>query len=133
MARIKTAYAARLVRHQRLRQTLSGTPERPRLNVFRSSRHMYAQVIDDVAGHTLASAGTQELPADVYAKSDAAHEIGKLVAERAKAKGVKQVVGEQAAQIRRWRPPDAYKGKGIRYAGERVTLKAGKSGARGVG
>ena len=52
---------------------------------------------------------------------------------RIKVSGIdKQVVGEQAAQIRRWRPPDAYKGKGIRYAGERVTLKAGKSGARGV-
>jgi len=51
MARIKTTYAARIVRHQRLRQTLSGTAERPRLNVFRSSRHMYVQVIDDVAGH----------------------------------------------------------------------------------
>ena len=52
---------------------------------------------------------------------------------RIKISGIdKQVVGEQAAQIRRWRPPDAYKGKGIRYAGERVTLKAGKSGARGA-
>jgi large subunit ribosomal protein L18 len=92
MARIKTTYAARIVRHQRLRQTLSGTAERPRLNVFRSSRHMYAQVIDDVAGHTLAAAGTQELPADAFAKTDAAHEIGKLIAERAKAKGVSKVV-----------------------------------------
>jgi len=92
MARIKTTYAARIVRHQRLRQTLSGTPERPRLNVFRSSRHMYAQVIDDVAGHTLAAAGTHELPADVFAKTDAAHESGKLIAERAKAKGVKKAV-----------------------------------------
>ena len=52
---------------------------------------------------------------------------------RIKISGIdKQVVGEQAAQSRRWRPPDAYKGKGIRYAGERVTLKAGKSGARGA-
>jgi large subunit ribosomal protein L6 len=52
---------------------------------------------------------------------------------RIKISGIdKQIVGEQAAQIRRWRPPDAYKGKGIRYAGERVTLKAGKSGARGA-
>ena len=92
MARIKTTYAARIVRHQRLRQTLSGTAERPRLNVFRSSRHMYAQVIDDVAGHTLAAAGTQELPAGTFAKTDAAHEVGKLIAERAKAKGVSKVV-----------------------------------------
>lgn len=92
MGRIKTPYAARLVRHQRIRQTVVGTSERPRLNVFRSSRHTYAQVIDDSAGHTLAAAGTLELPADAYAKTDAAKEVGKLVAERAKAKGVTKVV-----------------------------------------
>jgi large subunit ribosomal protein L18 len=92
MARTKTPYAARLVRHQRIRQTVMGTSDRPRLNVFRSARHTYAQVIDDSAGHTLAAAGTLELPADVYAKTDAAREVGKLVAERAKANGVKQVV-----------------------------------------
>ena len=92
MARTKTPYAARLVRHQRIRQTVIGTSDRPRLNVFRSARHTYAQVIDDSAGYTLAAAGTLELPADVYAKTDAAREVGKLVAERAKANGVKQVV-----------------------------------------
>jgi len=92
MPRIKTAYAARLVRHRRVRNHIVGTPERPRLNVFRSARHMFVQVIDDSAGHTLASAGTKELKATGLAKSDAAREVGKLVAERAKAKGVKQVV-----------------------------------------
>ena len=60
MGRIKTAVAARIVRHMRLRQRVSGTPDRPRLNVFRSARHTYAQVIDDTAGHTLAAAGTLE-------------------------------------------------------------------------
>lgn len=92
MTRIKTPYAARLVRHQRIRQTVIGTPDRPRLNVFRSARHTYAQVIDDSAGHTLAAAGTLELSDGEYAKTDAAREVGKLVAERAKANGVKQVV-----------------------------------------
>ena len=92
MAKIKTPYAARIVRHQRIRQHLAGTAERPRLNVFRSSKHMYAQVIDDTAGHTLAAAGTQELTADGSAKTDAAREVGKLIAERAKAKGVTMVV-----------------------------------------
>jgi large subunit ribosomal protein L18 len=92
MARTKTPYAARFVRHQRIRQTVIGTSDRPRLNVFRSARHTYAQVIDDSAGHTLAAAGTLELAADVHAKTDAAREVGKLVAERAKANGVKQVV-----------------------------------------
>jgi large subunit ribosomal protein L18 len=62
------------------------------LNVFRSARHTYAQVIDDSVGHTLAAAGTLELSADAYAKTDAAREVGKLVAERAKANGVKKVV-----------------------------------------
>lgn len=92
MAKPKTPYAARIVRHQRLRQTVIGTPDRPRLNVFRSARHTYAQVIDDAAGHTLAAAGTLELPADSFAKTDAAREVGKLLAERAKANGVKKVV-----------------------------------------
>lgn len=92
MARTKTPYAARILRHQRIRQRLVGTPERPRLNVFRSSRYTYAQVIDDAAGRTLAAASTRELPGDAYAKTDAAREVGKLVAERAKAQGVKQVV-----------------------------------------
>ena len=92
MARIKTARAARVVRHQRLRQTLSGTSERPRLNVYRSSKHTYAQVIDDTAGHTLAAAGSRELTAGAQPKTNAAHEVGKLVAERAKAKGVTKVV-----------------------------------------
>ena len=60
--------------------------------MFRSSRHTYAQVIDDSVGHTLVSAGSLELPADAYVKTDAAREVGKLVAGRAKAKGIKQVV-----------------------------------------
>ena len=92
MGRIKTATAARRVRHLRVRQRVSGSPARPRLNVFRSSKYTYAQVIDDAAGHTLAAASSRELPADAYAKTDAAREVGKLVAERAKARGVKQVV-----------------------------------------
>ena len=92
MGRTKTPYAARIVRHQRLRQTVIGTLERPRLNVFRSARHTYAQVIDDSAGHTLAAAGTLEFPTDSFAKTDGAKEVGRLVAERAKAKGVTKVV-----------------------------------------
>lgn len=90
MARIKTAWAARRARHRRLRQRLQGTSERPRLNVFRSARHTYAQVIDDGAGHTLAAASTHEV--GKAAKADAAREVGKLVADRAKEKGVTSVV-----------------------------------------
>ena len=99
MPRIKTPYAARLVRHRRIRQTLSGTAERPRLNVFRSARHTYAQVIDDSAGHTLAAAASRELPADAHAKTDAAREVGKLVAERAKAKGIRRVVFDRGGYL----------------------------------
>ena len=92
MGRIKTTVAARRVRHQRIRRHLSGTPERPRLNVYRSGRYTYAQVVDDTIGHTLAAASSRELPAHDGPKADAARQVGKLVAERAKAKGVKKVV-----------------------------------------
>jgi large subunit ribosomal protein L18 len=81
-------------RHRRVRKKVRGTPERPRLAVFRSSKHVYAQVIDDVHGRTLAAASTTE--ADLRAGStgsvDAAKSIGKLVGERAKAAGVETVV-----------------------------------------
>jgi large subunit ribosomal protein L18 len=87
---------ARERRHRRVRILVSGTPERPRLNVYRSLQHIYAQVIDDVAGHTLASAST--LDAEVkkairgMRKTDAAKVVGKVVAARAKNAGITQVV-----------------------------------------
>ncbi|MBN1285123.1 MAG: 50S ribosomal protein L18 [Anaerolineae bacterium] len=87
---------ARLRRHQRVRATVSGTPERPRLNVFRSLSNIYAQVIDDEQGHTLAAASTidREVRAAVEGKdkTDAAKVVGKLVAERALAAGITEVV-----------------------------------------
>jgi large subunit ribosomal protein L18 len=87
---------ARLRRHQRVRVRISGTAERPRLNVFRSLGNIYAQVIDDVAGHTLASASTidRELRHQVEGKSktEAAKMVGELVARRAQAVGIKTVV-----------------------------------------
>ena len=92
MARIKTPRAARLVRHQRLRQHVAGTAARPRLSVFRSGRYTYAQVVDDEVGYTLAAASSRELPGDALVKTDAAQEVGKLIAQRAKARGVKKVV-----------------------------------------
>jgi large subunit ribosomal protein L18 len=79
--------------HVRIRRRLSGTQERPRLAVFRSVAHIYAQVIDDVAGKTLVSASTVAKDAKINGGNVAAAKaIGKLVAERAKEKGVKQVV-----------------------------------------
>jgi large subunit ribosomal protein L18 len=86
--------AAAQRRHLRIRKKLSGTPERPRLVVTRSNRHMVAQVVDDVAGHTVASAST--LDASIRGgegdKSAQAKQVGALVAERAKAAGVEAVV-----------------------------------------
>jgi large subunit ribosomal protein L18 len=81
-------------RHIRVRKRVSGTPARPRLVVTRSNRHMVAQVIDDIAGHTLASASTLDVSirGGEGDKSEAAKKVGQLVAERAKADGVEAVV-----------------------------------------
>jgi large subunit ribosomal protein L18 len=80
-------------RHRRVRKKVRGTAERPRLSVFRSSRHIYAQVIDDVNGRTIASASTREKDAgDGAATVDAAKAVGKRIGERAKAAGVGTVV-----------------------------------------
>ena len=87
---------ARIRRHKRVRARISGTPERPRLNVFRSLDHIYAQVIDDEAGHTLVSASTvdRDLRSQVTDKNktEAAKLVGELVAKRAQKAGIKQVV-----------------------------------------
>ncbi len=87
---------ARLRRHRRVRKQISGTPECPRLNVFRSNEGIYAQVIDDVAGTTLVAAGNndRELAKKVKGKNktEQARLVGALVAARAKDKGVKKVV-----------------------------------------
>ena len=80
-------------RQRRVRKKIMGTAERPRLAVFRSNKHVYAQVIDDVTGTTLASASTMEKSFDgATATVDAAKKIGKLVGERAKSAGVEAVV-----------------------------------------
>ncbi|MEM9034097.1 MAG: 50S ribosomal protein L18 [Actinomycetota bacterium] len=85
---------ARIRRHRRVRKSVQGTAERPRLAVFRSNKHIYAQVIDDVAGVTVAAASTAEAGLREGATSNigAATEVGKLVAQRAKDAGVESVV-----------------------------------------
>jgi large subunit ribosomal protein L18 len=90
--------AARLRRQVRVRKKVFGAPERPRLVVTRSARHVYAQVIDDTQGRTLASASTMEamLRAATGDKSDKAKQVGSLIAERAKAVGVESVVFDRA-------------------------------------
>ena len=93
----------RRIRHERVRKKISGTPTRPRLCVYRSNAHIYAQVIDDEAGNTLAAASTVEK--DIAAqigemdKKGASKLVGKTVAERALAKGVKEVVFDRGGYI----------------------------------
>lgn len=95
--------ANRLARHARVRKKISGTSDRPRLDVYRSNSHIYAQVIDDTTGTTLASASTLEKEvantvADMT-KTEAAKTVGKLVAERAVAKGIKTVVFDRGGYL----------------------------------
>jgi large subunit ribosomal protein L18 len=98
MTTIASRTASRTKRHQRLRLRLSGTPDRPRLAVFRSLNHIYAQVIDDSRGRTLAAASSLEsgLRGADGTKTDDAKRVGRLVAERARAAGVGQVVFDRA-------------------------------------
>jgi len=92
--------AARIKRHKRVRAKISGTPARPRLNVFRSKQNIYAQIIDDVAGVTLCSASTVEKDFDGYGgNKEAARKVGMLIAERAKAKGIDAVVFDRGGYV----------------------------------
>ena len=91
---------ARLRRHRRVRGKISGTAERPRLDVFRSSKHIYAQIIDDVAGVTLVSASTLEKGFEGFGGNvAAANKVGKMIAEKALAKGIKQVVFDRGGFV----------------------------------
>jgi large subunit ribosomal protein L18 len=115
----KRAKVARQRRHRRVRKKTVGTVERPRLNVFRSLKHIYAQVIDDDKGHTLAAASTldPELRGKLngITKTEQAKLVGELLAERALARGVKQVVFDRG---------------GYKYHGR---VKALAEGSRGAG
>lgn len=92
--------AARLKRHARVRNKISGTAERPRLSVFRSEKHIYAQIIDDAAGVTLASASTMDKDYEgTTANKEAARAIGIAVAKRAVEKGISDVVFDRSGYI----------------------------------
>src|SRR4051794_24490925 len=95
----QTREQSRLKRRKRIRGKIAGTPERPRLSVFRSNKGIYAQVIDDAAGTTLAAASTQNVDAATGSKKDRAAAVGKLVAERAKAQGVERVVFDRGGYL----------------------------------
>ena len=90
----------RVKRHNRVRGKISGTPERPRLCVFRSENHIYAQVIDDVAGNTLVSASSVEKGFEgLGSNCEAAKKVGATVAERALKKGIEEVVFDRGGYI----------------------------------
>ena len=91
---------ARQRRHRRIRVSLSGTPARPRLNVFRSLQHIYAQLIDDARGVTLAAASTKTA-ADVASgsKTERARQVGRTLAERARAQGIQAVVFDRSGYL----------------------------------
>jgi len=95
-------YERRRIRRYRIRKRVSGSPERPRLSVFRSSKHIYAQLIDDIGGITLASASSREdLAGRVTGKGKAAVStaVGQLIAERAKSKGVEKVCFDRGGYL----------------------------------
>ena len=92
--------AQRLKRHVRVRAKISGTPERPRLNVFRSNANIYAQIIDDINGVTLVSASTLEKSFEGAAgNAEAAKKVGQMIAERAKEKGINEVVFDRGGYV----------------------------------
>ena len=92
--------AQRLKRHKRVRAKVSGTPERPRLNVFRSEKNIYAQLIDDVNGVTLCSASSVEKDFGASGSNkEGARLVGKTIAERAVAKGIEDVVFDRGGYV----------------------------------
>jgi large subunit ribosomal protein L18 len=105
-------------RHRRIRKAIRGTATKPRLSVYRSNAHIYAQLIDDVAGHTLASASSLDASVskgDEDGKTDVAKQVGELIGQRAKDAGISEVVFDRG---------------GNRYAGR---VKALADGAREAG
>ena len=90
----------RKMRHKRVRSKISGTSERPRLNVFRSEKHIYAQIIDDTAGKTLCAASSVEKAFEGSGSNkEGARKVGKIVAERAVSKGIDTVVFDRGGYI----------------------------------
>jgi large subunit ribosomal protein L18 len=93
----KTKRSARVRRHARVRKKITGSAERPRLAVYRSNRHIYAQLIDDVQARTLAAASDREVSGGT--KTEAAKAVGELLAERAKAAGIERAVFDRGGRL----------------------------------
>jgi large subunit ribosomal protein L18 len=94
----KSKREARVRRHTRVRRKVTGSAERPRLAVYRSNRHIYAQLIDDGAAQTLATASDREVSSPAN-KTDAAKAVGELLADRAKAAGIERVVFDRGGRL----------------------------------
>lgn len=110
----------RIKKHKKIRNKFSGTADRPRLAVFRSNNHIYAQVIDDVKGHTLAAASTKdkELSLEKTNNVEAAVAVGTLIAEKAMAKGVEAVVFDRGGYVYHGKVKalaDAAREKGLQF------------------
>lgn len=101
MIKKENSNVSRLARHARVRKKISGTPEIPRLCVFRSLKNIYAQIIDDTTGNTLVSASTldAELKAQYGGNKDAAKAVGALVAKKAAEKGITEVVFDRGGYV----------------------------------
>ena len=100
MIKMKDKNKARMKRHYRVRKNISGTAERPRLNVFRSLNHIYAQVIDDTTGVTLVAASSLDKGFEGYGGNvEGAKAVGKAVAEKALAAGIKSVVFDRGGYV----------------------------------
>ena len=99
MAKRKFDPRPRWIRHRRVRKRIKGTGSRPRLSVFRSNRHIYAQVIDDERGHTLACASSTDEGIGGENKTSAAGAVGTSIAKRAAAAGIKQVVFDRGGYM----------------------------------
>jgi len=98
MAR-KTRTTMRVIRHQRLRKRITGTAEQPRLSVYRSTKHLSAQIIDDVKGHTIAAVSTQEKGLEAGDNIAGAKKLGAALAARAKEQGVTKVVFDRGGYM----------------------------------
>ncbi len=91
---------ARIKRHNRVRNKISGTPERPRLNVFRSAKHIYAQLIDDISGVTLVAASSLEKDFEGNGgNKEAAKKVGQMIAKKAVDKGISEVVFDRSGYL----------------------------------
>lgn len=112
---------ARQKRHWRIRRRLQGTQERPRLCVYRSNKHIYCQIIDDIAARTIVAASTLDADLKKLGKTwdkDAATAVGELIADRAKAKGIEAVVFDRGGYIYHGRVAavaEAARGKGLTF------------------